>query len=109
MVGIILGILGTAFGEGMLTGIGVKAGMGVDQDSLAIMVMRQFCDALKPLETGGMVGMCGKFLALLIVISIVSAIISIAITAGKHDDWKIGLGVYSVGWFFGFLFILMFA
>jgi hypothetical protein len=100
-----IGIFLTAFVAGMLVGVGFEIGITPDEASISLFVAETFCSAVQEVDNVTNYH-CGGLIFILIVISIVSLIASIAVESAKIGDWKVGLLIYAVGWLVGFFFIL---
>lgn len=91
------------FISGMLFGIGLETGISPDENTLVLTIMKNFCEATNEFNT---CFNCGSYLALLSVISFLLAIVSVFEEAMRIGDWRIGLGLYSIGWIFGLIFMV---
>ena len=106
IIAIGIGILITGLIAGMLFGVGIDTGLPLDEGSISLMVMKTFCQAIEEINST-MVFNCWGYLAILAVLSIFVGVAEIYVTAEKIGDWKIGLGVYGIGWIIGLIWILV--
>ena len=92
---------------GVLTGIGFKTGQDVDRESLFIYVYQTVCNAVPKVPNTSFLLSCDFTVVYLSIFVFILGIIEIFGTANKIGNWKIGLGIYGVGFIAGIMLIYL--
>ena len=88
---------------GLISGIGFKTGISPSESDILLLIMKEFCKATEGMSTQFN---CWGFVILLTFLAIVITLFSISAEITKVEDWKIGLLIYGLGGFLGFLLII---
>ncbi len=99
------GIFITGLFAGLLAGIGFKTGQDVDPESLSIFVFQTVCNAIPKVPNTSFLISCDFTVVYLTILAFIVGIIEIFGTANKIGNWRIGLGIYGVGFIAGVVMV----
>ncbi len=100
-----LSIFIVAFIAGILFAVGIKTGTPTDEGGISVLITKEVCKETQNLDNSVTYN-CGIFVALMVFLSIIFAIATVAEEAMRMQDWRIGLLIYGVGWFVGLVYML---
>lgn len=104
-IAVVIVILITGLIAGMFFGIGIKTGVSPDEGSMALMIMKSFCQATEGIGETAAFNCLGYLAVMTLVIAIVG-IADVFAAVATIGDWRIGLTIYGVGWFIGLMMIV---
>ena len=88
---------------GILSGIAIETGISVDEGSLSVMILDNFCKATEGINNSFN---CFGFVTLLGMMAFVITVVSIFFEVTRVDDWRLGLVHYGFGFFVGVILII---